>query len=108
MTIRDDPNDRPPRSDRLRDQDARNAARLATIIAAVAGVIALIALIVALVHDHEDKAPQNCDPNSDYVCHPETVEETGTVDVPTSSMSPTEVPVPSTTQSEIVTTTVRP
>jgi hypothetical protein len=109
MVIRD-PDDRHRADDRYHDEKARKAATLATILAAVAGVIALIALIYALSHDHEDKAPQNCDPATDYVCRPEVVQETKTTDVPTTSMSPssTEVPVPGTTQSEIVTTTVRP
>ena len=102
----------PGDDDRTRypDDKARKSATIATAIAGVAALIALIALIIALVHDHEDKAPQNCDPASDYVCHPEVVEETTTTDVPTTSMSPssTQVPVPGTTQSEIVTTTVRP
>lgn len=112
MTLPGDPND--PRTplnrdpdDRLHDGKARKAAKLATIIAAVAAVIALIALIIALAHDH-DAAPSNCDPSTDYVCEPETVEQTGTVDVPTTSMSPTEVPVPTVTPSETVTTTVVP
>lgn len=104
------PND-PIRTDaRYRDDKARKSATLATILAAIAGVIAIVALIIAFTHDHDlgDSAPANCDPATDYVCEPEVVEETATVDVPTTSMSPTEVPVPSTTQSEIVTTTVRP
>ena len=93
--------------DGVRDEKARKAASLATVLAAVAGVIALVALIYAFMHNH-DFAPQNCDPATDYVCEPEVVEETATVDVPTTTMSPTEVPVPTSTPSEIVTTTVRP
>jgi len=105
-----DPDGRFRTDDRYRDEKARKSASLATVLAAVAGVIAIVALIYAFVHGHDlgDSAPANCDPATDYVCEPETVEETATVDVPTTSMSPTEVPVPSTTQSEIVTTTVRP
>ena len=90
------------------DEKARKAATLATILAAIAGLIAIVALIIALSHDHEDKAPQNCDPNTDYVCEPEVVEETTTTNVPSTSMSPTEVPVPTVSPSETVTTTVRP
>jgi hypothetical protein len=106
MTIRDDPND--PAGRPLRDEEARNTAKTATIIAAVAGLIALVALILALVHMSDDFAPANCDPATDYVCEPETVQETTTTDVPSTSMSPTEVPVPTVTPSETVTTTVRP
>lgn len=116
MTVHDDPND-PNRDPRrggarevrgvLRDEEARKAARIAQILAAVALLLSVIALIWLAVHDH-DFAPSNCDPGTDYVCEPEVVEETGTVDVPTTSLSPTEVPVPTVTPSETVTTTVRP
>ena len=66
----------------MRDEKARKSASLATILAAIAGVIALVALIYAFVHGH-DSAPANCNPETDYVCEPEVVEETATVDVPT-------------------------
>ena len=102
-----DPDGRFRTDDRYRDEKARKSATLATILAAIAGVIAIVALIFAFVHNH-DSAPANCDPATDYVCEPETVEETATVDVPTTTMSPTEVPVPTVTPSETVTTTVRP
>jgi hypothetical protein len=112
MTIRNDPryagDPNAPDPDRhFPDEKARKAARLATILAALALLLALIALIVALVHDH-DFAPQNCDPATDYVCKPEVKEEKVTTQVPTTSMSPTEVPVPTVTESETVTTTVVP
>ena len=107
MTVHGDPIEPRPRA---RDEEARKAAKTATIIAAVAAVIAVIALILAFVHMQQDFAPANCDPASDYVCRPETVQETSTTQVPSTSMSPTstEVPVPTSSPSEVVTTTVRP
>jgi len=91
------------------DRKARDAARLATIIAVIAGIIAVIALIVVLIHaSNEDDAPANCDPTTDYVCEPETRTEEVTTQVPTTSLSPTEVPVPTVTESATVTTTTVP
>lgn len=62
----------------------------------------------AVVAGCAQSAPKNCDPASDYVCKPETTTETTKVDVPTSKETTTETVVPTTTQSEIVTTTVKP
>ena len=100
----------PPYANRVRDEDARKAAKTATVIGAVAGLIAVIALVLAIVHMQDDFAPANCDPASDYVRRPETSEVTTSVDVPSTSMSPTstEVPVPTSSPSEVVTTTVKP
>ena len=100
----------PPYTNRARDEDARKSAKTALIVGAVAGLIAVIALILAAVHMSDDFAPANCDPNTDYVCKPETTTQTTTTQVPSVSMSPssTEVPVPTSSPSEIVTTTVHP
>ncbi len=34
-------------------------------------------------------APESCDPNSDYVCKPNTLTGTTSVEVPTTTLSPT-------------------
>lgn len=110
MTIRNDPpaySSAPRPNDRV-DSEARDRARTATIVAVIAGIIALVALVIALVHSSKDFAPANCDPSTDYVCEPEIITETTTVDVPTTSLSPTEVPVPSISRSPVVTTTTVP
>lgn len=71
------------------DPGARDSAKTAMIIAAIAGLIAIAALIIALVHVSQNFAPQKCDPKSDYVCHPTTTTQTTSVPVPTTTLSPT-------------------